>query len=366
MVFHGLRLEDPIREHDSGSKDIQVCRMGQESEVYSGRFHRVLGPLVSGPRYDPTLLSTSVSLASSASLSSSSSAVPTPPSPSADTSERQATIDALVQRYTAGFHLLSCTPRNVEPGMGILITGATGSLGSHLVGHLARLPAVATILCLNRTKGKNGEACQLDALQAKGIYLEQAEIAKIHVIQTDTSKPDLGLCPKQIDFVLRHITHIVHNAWPMSISRTIDAFKPQFQTLRNLLDLAAQIVAGRPVSQPVCFQFISSIATVGRYSRRTGQNRVPESRVGADSTLCTGYSEAKLVCEYMLDETLHRFPSHSRAMVVRIGQISGSSTSGYWNPVEHLAFMLKSSQTLRTLPQLEGVRSNQIHFLSFF
>lgn len=96
--------------------------------------------------------------------------------------------------------------------MGIVITGATGSLGSHLVGHLARLPAVKTIICLNRTRGTDGEARQLYALQAKGIYLEKAEVAKIHVIQTDTSKPDLGLSDKQVDFILRHITHIIHNA----------------------------------------------------------------------------------------------------------------------------------------------------------
>ncbi|EED14959.1 hypothetical protein TSTA_044250 [Talaromyces stipitatus ATCC 10500] len=76
-----------------------------------------------------------------------------------------------------------------------------------------------------------------------------------------------------------------------------------------------------------------------------------------------GYSEAKLVCEYMLDEALHRFPSLFRAMAVRIGQISGSNTSGYWCPVEHLAVMLKSSQTLHVLPQLEGGKISSL--LSF-
>lgn len=74
-----------------------------------------------------------------------------------------------------------------------------------------------------------------------------------------------------------------------------------------------------------------------------------------ESVLPSGYSDAKFVCERMLDETLHLDRKRFRAMAVRIGQISGSKTSGYWNPIEHLAFLLKSSQTLQALPQFEGV-----------
>ena len=41
-------------------------------------------------------------------------------------------------------------------------------------------------------------------------------------------------------------------------------------------------------------------------------------------------------------------------MVVRPGQIAGSSTSGYWNSVEHFAALVKSAQSLRAWPALEG------------
>ena len=69
-----------------------------------------------------------------------------------------------------------------------------------------------------------------------------------------------------------------------------------------------------------------------------------------------GYADAKLICEYMLDETLHHYPDDFRTMAVRVGQIAGSKTNGYWNPVEHLAHLIKSSQTLKVLPDLDGVR----------
>jgi hypothetical protein len=41
-------------------------------------------------------------------------------------------------------------------------------------------------------------------------------------------------------------------------------------------------------------------------------------------------------------------------MAVRLGQIAGSKTSGYWNPLEHFGFVIKSSQTLNALPDVDG------------
>ena len=65
---------------------------------------------------------------------------------------------------------------------------------------------------------------------------------------------------------------------------------------------------------------------------------VPEERVGIESVLPNGYGQAKWGCELMLDSTLHRHPDRFRTMTVRLGQIAGSKTSGYWNPMEHFGF----------------------------
>jgi len=57
----------------------------------------------------------------------------------------------------------------------------------------------------------------------------------------------------------------------------------------------------------------------------------------------------------MLTETLRRHPRLFRAAVARPGQISGSTASGVWNPVEHFAFLVKSAQALQVWPDLRGV-----------
>ena len=235
----------------------------------------------------------------------------------------------------------------------VLVTGATGSLGSHLAAALAENPAVKTIVCVNRPTSAVAEQRQDEALSNRGIELPAHARAKLCVIETDTTKAQLDLLPKVYEKLVSTVTHIVHNAWPMSGTRPLRGFESQFKTMRNLLDFARDIAClryGEPGFQ-VGFQFVSSIGVVGH----AGVARVLEERVPIQAALRLGYCEAKWVCERMIDETLHRYPRHFRAMVVRPGQISGSRTSGFWNPIEHFAFLVKSSQSLRAWPDLDGV-----------
>ncbi|KAG2420106.1 hypothetical protein HFD88_004905 [Aspergillus terreus] len=243
--------------------------------------------------------------------------------------------------------------RKVDLGAVVLVTGATGSLGSHLVQRLAEDPNVAQVVCLNRrSNSMPADKRQQEALATRGITLSPGGRAKLHILETDTSKAQLGLPPLEYSWLVEHGTDIVHNAWPMSGTRPVSAFEPQLQAMRNLLDLARDM-ACRDINPPsrVGFQFVSSIGVVGF----VGESRVTERRVPLSATLPSGYGEAKWVCERMLDETLHKYPRLFRPMVVRPGQISGSSTSGFWNPVEHFAFLVKSAQALRAWPDLDGV-----------
>lgn len=73
------------------------------------------------------------------------------------------------------------------------------------------------------------------------------------------------------------------------------------------------------------------------------------------SALPNGYADAKLVCERILHEQLGRYPALFRPIAVRLGQVAGSLTTGYWNPVEHFPTMIKSAQTLGSLPDIQGV-----------
>lgn len=272
-----------------------------------------------------------------------------------DVMGRQMTIDSFVAKYASGFSFSQSHATGVSKSSGghcVLVTGATGSLGAHLVQHFAELPSVASVVCFNRASSMEPMARQRLALTGKGIALSEKASAKLQVVASNTSKPLLGLDGAAYAGLAGKVTHVVHAAWPMSITRTIFDFEDQFAAMRNLIDLARDASVGS--GHRVGFQFVSSIATVGLYPVVTGQNVAPEEPSKADYALPSGYSDSKLVCERLLAQTLGRHPDRASAASVRVGQVAGSRASGYWNPAEHFSLLIKSAQTVGALPDLPG------------
>lgn len=294
----------------------------------------------------------------------------TPPEPvrQVTTEAQAAQIDEYVRKYTQSFHVegVGRTADNMTAAtdddgrVSVAVTGATGSLGSHLVAQLAMMPAVRAVYCLNRrSTTAEPEERQAAAFRSRGIDIPSEASSKIHVLAVAPSKPGLGLDDAAYRELVENVTHVVHNAWTMSEKRPVSGFEEQFKAMRALIDLSRDVAMYRSAaphrSFKLTFQFISTIAIMGNHSLLPGNGRfAPEERAAVDQLLPNGYAQAKLVCERMLDETLHRHPSLFRVTAVRPGQIAGSSASGYWNEQEHLSFLIKSSQTLRALPAMEG------------
>jgi len=273
---------------------------------------------------------------------------------------RKKAVDHYVQKYTAGFSAPLSSASSTAPSDSekvVLVTGASGSLGGHLVYHLAQLPDVKTVVCLNRENKTEPYTRQQKAMREKGIRFPEALKPKLLVFQTDSSLPMFGLPRSEYEGLVSSVTHLIHNAWPMSAKRPLTGFESQLQVMRNLIDFARDVVSWRPEEFKFSFQMVSSIGVVGHYGLGNGAKKtiVPEERVvRIDAVLPNRYGDAKWGCERMLDETLHRYPSRFRTMAVRLGQIAGSKTSGYWNPMEHFGFLMKSSQTLNALPDVDG------------
>ncbi|PVH96862.1 acetyl-CoA synthetase-like protein [Periconia macrospinosa] len=260
-------------------------------------------------------------------------------------------VDQLIQQYCGG---------SARTGHVILLTGATGGLGSHLVQHLTSLPEVAKVLCVARAASRSEAAPSSDALhklqksfESKGLKLGQDAWAKVEVVQCDFSKPRLGLGSDGYDQVSSQVSHILHNGWPMDFNRRVGSFEAQFQLTRDLMQLARDAREKRPQMKPT-FLFVSSIAVVGKYQQKMGDWMVPE--VPMRDSSCTdefGYAQAKLVCEKMVEHHARR--GDIVAKYVRVGQMTGARNTALWNSTEHFPALVKSSQHLKALPKLSGV-----------
>ncbi|KNG91356.1 putative polyketide synthase [Aspergillus nomiae NRRL 13137] len=281
------------------------------------------------------------------------------PESQADNNARNKVITEYIRRSIEDFTPPTASRSGFESdGQVVLLTGATGSLGCHIMAHLARQQSVSTIFCLNRTKG-NDEPLQRQTseLKKRGICLAAHELSKVKVLGATTYHSNLGLSSEQYDTLKTTVTHIIHNAWPMNGASDVSGFERQFQVMRHLVDLANDIACHCRKDSGVRFQFVSSIATVGHYPSITSQSNVPEQSTNIEFVLPNGYSEAKFICERILEETLQRYPNRFQAMIVRPGQIVGCSSSGCWKIAEHFPAIVKSAQTLKLLPDLQGALS---------
>ena len=248
----------------------------------------------------------------------------------------------------------SCgSPSEAQYPSTVLMTGATGSLGSYLLCKLSETPGVHRIICLNRPSEENAHSRQSNALRDRGIELPKNAWTKLQILQTNTNDPRLGLDEDQYERLISAVTHVIHVGWPMNFKLTLPSFSHAFQTLQNLIQLGVQIHTKRPWHRPRLL-FTSSISTVGNYPMLVSERIIPEEKMDdRRCALALGYAQAKLICEKMIERAAANHPQVEMGFV-RVGQIAGA-LSGYWNGNEHVAAMISTSKLLGALPQLKGV-----------
>lgn len=243
----------------------------------------------------------------------------------------------------------------------VILTGSTGTLGSHILAGLARNKGIKHIFCINRRPRThtNGFLSHLDpknrqvsANNRQGLVIDQDLWAKIDFLEMETQSKYLGLEHGVYEGLAGQVTHILHNAWPMNFQRTLESFESQVRVVYNLLDLAKRAHHLQQKVRPKVL-FLSSIAVAGRYPGKV----VIEAPVeDPSSTVPMGYAEAKWVCEQIILDVARVNPAQIEPIIVRVGQLTGSSIIGCWNSNEHLPSLIKASQMIGALPDMRGVR----------
>ncbi|KAL8305600.1 hypothetical protein RB600_008472 [Gaeumannomyces tritici] len=220
-------------------------------------------------------------------------------------------------------------------GQTVIVTGTTGGLGSYLLEQLQASPAVAKVICLNRTE--DARERQVRGNTERGL---DTTLAKAEFLRADLSEPRLGLASEEYERLLAETDRIVHNAWPVNFNMSIATFEPWVRGVRHLIDLSAACARRVPIA------FVSSIAAVEGW---LGPEPVPERQLPDLGLPGMGYGQSKLVASLVLDEARARGGVPSA--IVRVGQIAGPrSRRGEWTRREWLPTLVRSSLHLGLLP----------------
>ncbi|GJE90357.1 acetyl-CoA synthetase-like protein [Phanerochaete sordida] len=256
-------------------------------------------------------------------------------------------IAALVERYARAL------PRAPPPAaaaprapVAVLLTGATGAVGAHVLAALLSDARVARVYTLNRPAHVAYDRQQA-AFAERGLDLWLLEHAKLVQLSGDLGAARFGLKEKVFGELAENVTHVIHNAWKVDFNHSLAAFEGQVAGTRALVDFCAAR------ARPARLLFTSSVSAAYRWDVARGP--VPEEAL-ADPRVAAigGYGGSKYAVEQILSRAAERGLECS---AVRLGQVCGPAGTGAWQAHEWFPILVKTSINLGALPALTGTVS---------
>ncbi|KZT73346.1 L-aminoadipate-semialdehyde dehydrogenase [Daedalea quercina L-15889] len=265
--------------------------------------------------------------------------------------ENHAAMWAMVDKWASKFVRREATdseqivPPSSPGSQTIVLTGATGSLGAHILYQLVSSPTVDRVICLSRAKSNEDSGTRLqDSLKLRQLRLSEEQWKRIESYAADVNEDRLGLSSAEYEGILSRTTAVIHNAWPVNFNMNLDSYDAHVGGALNLMNLCLR----SPKPQLPSFYFSSSIAAVTGSSDPVCNEDFPAS---AATALPTGYGRSKWVIEKLAERAARATPVH--VGILRIGQLVGDTESGVWNETESWPLMFKATETTGALPTFQ-------------
>ncbi|KAJ7355604.1 L-aminoadipate-semialdehyde dehydrogenase [Mycena albidolilacea] len=259
-----------------------------------------------------------------------------------DGDQHEAQMLAMVERWVNKVQVhkpSASTTKRPEDARVVVLTGATGSLGAHILNQLVSSPSVRKVICLSRAKSHADSVQRItESMKTRKVPLPGNKLVSY---AANPNAPLLGLTESEYNAIRDEVTDVIHNAWPVNFVLSLQSYDEHIGGAVNLINLCL----GSPYAEPAAFFFSSSI------SCRQG---APELTCAEDfspapsTAVGTGYARSKWVVEKLCQRAAA--VSGVPVGVLRIGQMVGDSVTGVWNETEAWPLMFKSANTFGALP----------------
>ncbi|VWD61776.1 Non-ribosomal peptide synthase [Burkholderia lata] len=208
-------------------------------------------------------------------------------------------------------------PYSPRPYRTVLLTGATGFLGAHLL-HTLLVTTDARVMCVVRSDSPAAGIQRIEvAMRSHGLW-EAQHAHRIVAVPGDLGEANLGLSTSAFDELASEIDAIYHNG-------ALVNFVYPYATLKQVNVLATQdIIRLASLHRVTPIHYVSTVGTLDRYS-----DALPEVlAVPFHEHLTSGYEQSKWVAEQLLVQ------AHARGVpvtVYRPARIVGHAASGRMN-----------------------------------
>ncbi|MFF8915616.1 amino acid adenylation domain-containing protein [Streptomyces sp. NPDC015032] len=226
-----------------------------------------------------------------------------------------------------------------RPPRRVLLTGATGFVGTHLLARLLR-STDAEVVCAVRGKTSEDALARVHAtLEAAGVALSQKQRRRVTALPADLALPGLGLRQEQLTELGSSCDAIVHNGAAVGVVRDYVTLRPaNTESTRCLLRLAA------PRGIPLHY-----VSTLSVGPPRALREEFPEEFLEAHEGLRYGYQQSKWASERLLEQAADRgLP----VTVHRLGRVVGPVATGAVNRQDFLWTVLRAGVPAGIVPDL--------------
>lgn len=265
--------------------------------------------------------------------------------PAATPFTRDASLHSSIQPCGAAQHLTGTSS--------VLLTGATGFLGAHLLYDLCRLTD-ATVYCLVRAGDAQKARQRLEENIARYVG-RKLPSERIVPIPGDLAQPRLGISSLSFDQLAGGVDAILHNGALLNHLASYDRLRAaNVLSTVELLRLAGS-------QRPKWMYYVSSM--IAANDRDRDGNLLEQLPAASPSGITGGYPQSKWVSEKLLAD------AHDRGFgvtVFRPGVICGRSDTGAWAVAhDHLLLLLKGCLQMGYAPASPlRVDLNPVDFVS--
>ena len=233
-------------------------------------------------------------------------------------------------------------------GHTVVLTGATGALGAHILSLLRSSNHVSQIHCLVRAASQTAAIERVSKSLLARNKPALGSTSKIQCHPCKLSSPTLGLLESDYQSLATEVTVVIHAAWAVNFSMRLSSFvKDHINGIRNLINFAL----ASPHARAPRFIFCSSTASVlGPHKTSPILESISHDPLTASPL---GYSRSKWVAEAICEKAHSNTRMRDHIAVLQVGQLCGDTENGIWNATEAWPLMLSSVKITKSLPDLK-------------
>ncbi|MCA9135864.1 MAG: AMP-binding protein [Planctomycetales bacterium] len=234
--------------------------------------------------------------------------------------------------------------RDHVPVMGgervVMLTGATGFLGTWVLENLLRQDAGLRVVCLVRSVDRDHGISRIQSSRCRYLGpVGQRDASRIDVVCGDICRERLGLCQSQWARLTDGVSDVFHCAAEVHLLKDFEALRPA--NFDSILEIARFAAEGRPKS----IRYASTLSVFASTNR--GQRcYVEEDRLDQSADVFGGYGQSKWAAERLL-WTIAPTPSPT---LIRFGLLTGDTQRGIGPPQDQLGMLTRGLARLGKYP----------------